>query len=286
MQSWRPTFTHYRWFEVGGRFVTSWLAGGVIVWWLLPRLFWVRFQGLILTQLLILGYLMAWSLRVKAGSAPAQRALIIGAFAAPLGLLLNLAVLNIEMKTPVTSAPPVPAAGIMAWLALFIVGGFAALALGAFGSAIAVMVTSLPHRQEQGSSKTALSLKIALGILGLVLLVFLVQGWPGENAIEARASPRLSERDAGRTVELRSHTQFDIVLEGYPTGGYGWEWVEADWNIVGGGASNYRRDWGDGGQTWFHAWANNPGRTPIRIVYRRGPNTPPVKTFEVEILVR
>lgn len=235
-------------FRVGARFVVIWFASGVIAWWLFPRLFWVSFQGLMLMQSVLISYLMAWSMQFNVGSTPAKHAIIIGTLAAPFGLLLNLAVLSINMssRTPVTSAQSVPGSGFMALLAPIVVG-LTILVLGLIGSAIGVMFTRLPGRKEQGNPKVAIMLKIALGILGPVLLILFVRGGPGENTFEARTSTRLSKQDAGRTVEVDSNTQFDIVLDGYPTQDYEWEWIEADWNIVGGGASNYRRDWGGGG---------------------------------------
>lgn len=266
------TFVYQRWLGVGIRFMVIWLATGLTAWWLLPRLFWVSFQGLMLLQLVILSYFMAWSMQFNPGRASARHVIIIGSLAAPFGLLFDLAVLNIYMmnnRTPAPSAQSVLSGGIMALLAPFVIGGLI-LVLGASGSVLGVLFARLPRPHK-------------LGLLGLIVLILIVRAFMDENGF---GSTRLSEQDAGRTIEVRSNTQFDIVLNGYPNQGCEWEWIEGDWNVVGGGASKYRQDWSGGGQTWFHAWANSPGRSPIRIVYRCGPNAPPLKIFEVEILVQ
>jgi predicted secreted protein len=161
-----------------------------------------------------------------------------------------------------------------------------ALLLGAIAGVLAVSLAWLLRRSGYTGSGAAAARWLLPGAFVLALLALLAWGWLGQGASGPSSATLLTEQDTGRTVELQANTEFDIVLAGRPSDGYAWEWTEANWDVVGGGAWQFKCAWDGGGQTWFHGWANSPGRSPVRIVYRLGPLAPPVKTFQVELLVR
>jgi inhibitor of cysteine peptidase len=103
---------------------------------------------------------------------------------------------------------------------------------------------------------------------------------------------QLHEQDAGRTIELRRGDQLEVVLPGNPTAGYGWEWVDGDNAVLkSAGEPAFQPDaraLGSGGVVTVPFEASGAGQTTLTLVYRRAfePNVPPLKTFEVGIVVR
>ncbi|MEW6182112.1 MAG: protease inhibitor I42 family protein [Bacillota bacterium] len=102
----------------------------------------------------------------------------------------------------------------------------------------------------------------------------------------------MTEKDSGRTVELQAGNTLEVVLSGKPTTGYGWEVASGDEAVIKQvGEPEYKADTariGSDGKTTFHFKASAPGRTELKLVYRRPweKNVPPEKTFEATVAVR
>jgi len=105
------------------------------------------------------------------------------------------------------------------------------------------------------------------------------------------ASLRLSEEDAGSTVELRVGDTMEVVLDGNPTTGFEWETTAVDESVlrqVGEpGFEPYSTLIGSGGKFTFRFEALASGQTLLQMVYHRSWETdvPPEKTFEVNVTV-
>ena len=101
---------------------------------------------------------------------------------------------------------------------------------------------------------------------------------------------RLTERDAGRNISLRAGQTLEVLLAGNPTTGFRWEVAEVDPAVL--------RQQGDpvytpssfligASGTFLFRFASAPGRTTLRLVYRRSWETglPPTQTFQVTVVV-
>jgi inhibitor of cysteine peptidase len=106
------------------------------------------------------------------------------------------------------------------------------------------------------------------------------------------ASVRLSEEDAGSTVELRVGDTMEVVLDGNPTTGFQWETVAMDTSVLKQlgepGFEPYTALIGSGGKFTFRFEAVASGQTLLQLVYHRPWETdvPPEKTFEVNVTVQ
>lgn len=99
----------------------------------------------------------------------------------------------------------------------------------------------------------------------------------------------VTERDAGRTVEIENGNQLQIVLEGNPSTGYVWEPESLDSDVLSQGDNQYipgRRAFGAGGTTILHFVAIAPGETPLRLVYHRPFETGTSGQRRFEVLVK
>ena len=106
------------------------------------------------------------------------------------------------------------------------------------------------------------------------------------------AAVRLSEGDAGGTVELRVGDTMEVVLEGNPTTGFLWETAAVDASVLKQlgepGFEPYTSLIGSGGKFTFRFEAVASGQTLLRLVYHRPweKDVPPEKTFEVTVMVQ
>ncbi len=114
----------------------------------------------------------------------------------------------------------------------------------------------------------------------------------GACGLSVRGPRQLSEKDSGRSVELRTGDTLEVVLSGNPTAGYQWEIASEDTNVLKRrGKPEYRSDSaavGSGGKFIFTFEAAAPGQTVLRLVYRRPfeRNVPPARTFETTAIVK
>ncbi len=106
---------------------------------------------------------------------------------------------------------------------------------------------------------------------------------------------KLTEKDAGNTVNLNKGDILEVTLAGNPTTGYSWENQSLDKAIL-----QQKGDWeftadnatsgfvGSPGNFVFHFEAVGAGQTTLKLIYYRSfePNVPPEKTFEVMVVVK
>jgi inhibitor of cysteine peptidase len=106
------------------------------------------------------------------------------------------------------------------------------------------------------------------------------------------ARVRLSEKDAGREVELHSADRLAITLEGNPTTGYQWEVASVDSAILNQiGDAEFKPDstaLGSPGKVTLTFGAVASGQTTLKLIYHRAfeKGVPPLKTFEVTVIVK
>ena len=106
------------------------------------------------------------------------------------------------------------------------------------------------------------------------------------------ASVRLSEEDAGSTVELRVSDTMEVVLDGNPTTGFLWETAAVDASVLKQlGEPEFEPDTnliGSGGKFTFRFEAVASGQTLLKLVYHRPweKDVPPEETFEVTVIVQ
>jgi inhibitor of cysteine peptidase len=128
-----------------------------------------------------------------------------------------------------------------------------------------------------------------LTILLVVALVVLALGACGPVAPKQL---NLSEKDAGSTVQLRAGDTLEVVLEGNPTTGYQWEVGAGDTAVIKQvGEAQFQPDTsaiGSPGKITLRFTAVAAGQTALKLIYHRPfeQNVPPVKTFEVTVVVK
>ncbi|MDI6773593.1 MAG: protease inhibitor I42 family protein [bacterium] len=120
------------------------------------------------------------------------------------------------------------------------------------------------------------------------LLVVAFASWAHPRPIVTE----LTARDAGSTVTLRVGDSLHVALEGNPTTGY-------TWGIAAGAGSllkqegepefePFSRAIGSSGVFTLRFKAIRHGEVQLKLIYHRTfePNVPPLRTFEVRLVVR
>jgi predicted secreted protein len=106
------------------------------------------------------------------------------------------------------------------------------------------------------------------------------------------AAVKLTEADAGRTVDLKEGDVLEVVLEGNPTTGYNWGVkfpLSSILTQVGDPMFQPDTDLtGSGGKIIFRFTASAPGQTPLKLLYQRWweKDIPPLDEFEVTVRVK
>ncbi len=101
----------------------------------------------------------------------------------------------------------------------------------------------------------------------------------------------LTNKDAGSTVHVKQGDVVTIALEGNPTTGYTWEIAPGSGaGLEQQGEPQFKPDsnaLGAGGTMTLQFKASQPGTYPLRLIYHRTfePNVPPLKSFEVVVVV-
>ena len=107
----------------------------------------------------------------------------------------------------------------------------------------------------------------------------------------AGESMKLSENDSGNTVEIRIDDELEVVLPANPTTGYIWEVDSLDSTVL-------RRDksvflasdnaLGSGGMEIIKLHAIAAGKSLVSLIFHRPfeQNMPPLKTFEVTVIIK
>jgi inhibitor of cysteine peptidase len=102
----------------------------------------------------------------------------------------------------------------------------------------------------------------------------------------------LSEKDAGRTIDLNKGDTLVVALDGNMTTGYTWEMLPQDPAILQQvGAAEVTPDstaLGSGGKIALKFEAVQTGQAPLKLVYRRSfeKDVAPLNTFEVNVNVK
>lgn len=126
-------------------------------------------------------------------------------------------------------------------------------------------------------------------IVALLLVAGLLAtgcGLPGQRTV------KVSEADAGRSIELRAGDRLEVALAGNPTTGYSWAVTAKDPAVLSQvGEPAFKPDStliGSGGTVTTGFQAQGEGRTVLRLAYQRSweKDVPAIKTFEVTIVVK
>lgn len=127
----------------------------------------------------------------------------------------------------------------------------------------------------------------ALSILTLGIILLFAACNPS-----GRMSRTLSEKDTSSTVNMYVGETLEVVLEGNPSTGYRWEVASVDTAIMRQvGKTEFkpnRKARGSGGMITMRFKAIAGGKTSLKLIFHRPfeKNTPPVKTFEVTVVVK
>ena len=103
---------------------------------------------------------------------------------------------------------------------------------------------------------------------------------------------QLTEKDTCRMVEINAGDTLEISLRGNPSTGYTWEVDIFDRDVLKQVGKiefkAHRKARGAGGNFTLRFEATSPGKTLLRLIYRRPfeKDIPPVNTFEATILVK
>jgi len=103
---------------------------------------------------------------------------------------------------------------------------------------------------------------------------------------------KVTDNDPGPTVELRIGETLEVELRGNPTTGYVWDIASLDMEILKQvGETEFKQDRegrGVGGKVIMRFKARAAGETPLKLIYHRRfeKEMPPIKTFEVTIIVK
>jgi len=103
---------------------------------------------------------------------------------------------------------------------------------------------------------------------------------------------KINADDNGSSLSMKQGETLEISINGNPTTGYNWEIDSVDQNILqSAGDPDYKSDSamvGSGGTYKFKFTAVSAGTTTLKLKYWRTfePDTPPVETFEVKVVVQ
>jgi inhibitor of cysteine peptidase len=103
---------------------------------------------------------------------------------------------------------------------------------------------------------------------------------------------RLTEADAGHSIELRANDRLEVTLPGNPTTGFQWDVRDVNTTILQPiGESEFEppsRAVGRGTQITLRFAAVGSGQTELKLIYHRSfeQDVPSAQTFEVTVTVR
>jgi len=130
------------------------------------------------------------------------------------------------------------------------------------------------------------------GIFGSLFAALVMVLGPGAGSAPAGGVIVVGENDARSTVEIVCGERLQVVLNANPTTGYQWAVEAVDPNVLKTvGEGFYPPDSrlvGAGGKAEWSFDALSPGRTTLKLIYRRPfeKDVPPVKTFERTVVVK
>ena len=110
-------------------------------------------------------------------------------------------------------------------------------------------------------------------------------------SLAAETPARISEKDSGRTIGLKTGDVLEVTLAGNPTTGYSWSVASVGEILKQLGEPVFESAspglTGAGGKVLLRFQALRPGKTVLKLAYRRiWEKKAPAATFEVTIRVR
>jgi inhibitor of cysteine peptidase len=101
---------------------------------------------------------------------------------------------------------------------------------------------------------------------------------------------QLTDNDNGRSIIISGSDELRIILEANPTTGYRWQLSELDSTILVPGPQQFlpaSGAIGSGGKEMLLFTAGHPGKTELKLLYRRAfeRGKPTVKEFAVSVTV-
>jgi inhibitor of cysteine peptidase len=106
----------------------------------------------------------------------------------------------------------------------------------------------------------------------------------------AGESMKLNENDSGKTIEIHVGDVLEVVLPGNPTTGYGWEVSSLDSTVLKLDRPEFLvidKGIGSGVMEIIKLHAIAEGKSVVRLIFHRTfeQNIPPLKTFEVNVII-
>ena len=102
---------------------------------------------------------------------------------------------------------------------------------------------------------------------------------------------KLTENDSGKTVELRTGYDLEIVLPANPTTGYVWEVSSMDSTVLKLDKSEFiagNKAIGSGVMEVIKLYAIGEGRSELKLIYHRHfeKDKSPLSTFEIAVIIK
>jgi inhibitor of cysteine peptidase len=128
--------------------------------------------------------------------------------------------------------------------------------------------------------------------LAILLVAALLALALGACSASTPKQVNLSEKDAGRTVQLPVGGTLNVVLDGNPTTGYTWEVAGGDTAVIKQeGEAQFKPNTsalGSPGKMTLSFTGVAAGQTVLKLIYYRPfeKDVPPLNTFEVTVVVK
>ena len=128
------------------------------------------------------------------------------------------------------------------------------------------------------------------GFAIILAAAFLLAGCAADRSQESK---KIIEKDNGNLVELTVGNTLVVELPGNPTTGYMWEVGSVNASVLkqAENAATFKSDTdltGSPGKVALHFKAAGPGKTTLKLVYRRSweKNVAPIKTYQADVVVK
>lgn len=128
-------------------------------------------------------------------------------------------------------------------------------------------------------------------IIGHVIVIFGLLSACAAKSSSGASTTKLTEADAGRSIELRVGDKLEVTLPGNPTTGFQWEVEAGDEAILRQiGEPEFEPSSsavGSAGKVTLRFEAVGAGQMGLKLIYHRTfeQTTPPAQTFEVTVVV-
>lgn len=129
-------------------------------------------------------------------------------------------------------------------------------------------------------------------ILSFIMISAAVMFFCADARGASKQPVKITEQDAGTTVEVRDGELLEVTLVGNPTTGYMWDVASVDPNILKPVEQlEFQADSkaiGSPGKLTLRFEAARPGKTSLKLIYHRPweKNAEPIDTFEVTVVIK